>query len=247
VRSWIAAEGLGDRVAWVSVGRGEHDPVAFWLSVLDSLRGTRVGSGRVRELTAAPDLDGATVVRRLLDDVGALDERVWLLIDDPPQLRVVLLTRRDLQLGLHRLRLEGELTEIRGEDLRFTLEESRALLDAAGVRVSDGALESLVGTTEGWAAGLRLAALSLAGDPDPEHLAPRFSGRERAVADYLLARCPKTGAGALRSRLRSSGFDKPASATTFGSWAMRRGACSPQPSPRNRSSLALARTCAQAC
>ena len=207
LRSWIAAEGLGDRTAWVAVGRGERDPQAFWLSVLDSLRGTRIGSGLVRELTAAPGLDGAIVVRRLLEDLSSLDERVWLVIDDlhelraqeaigqvelllgsaPPQLRVVLLTRRDLRLGLHRLRVEGELTEIRGEDLRFSLDDSRALLEAAGVRLSDGALESLVATTEGWAAGLRLAALSLASDPDPECLAARFSGRERAVADYLLA------------------------------------------------------------
>lgn len=207
VRSWIAAEGLGERAAWVSVGREERDPQAFWMSVLDSLRGTRMGSGRVRELTAAPDLDGATIVRRLLEDVGSLDEPVWLVLDDlhdlrdeqvvsqierllgsaPPQLRLVLLTRRDLRLGLHRLRLEGELTEIRGEELRFTVSESRALLEAAGVRLSDGALESLVGTTEGWVAGLRLAALSLARDPDPERLAAGFSGRERAVADYLLA------------------------------------------------------------
>jgi len=207
LRSWIAAEGLGDRAAWVSVGRGEHDPQAFWLSVLDSLRLTGAGSGRVRELTAAPDLDGATVVRRLLEDVGSLDERLWLVIDDlqelqadeairqvevllgaaPPQLRVVLLTRRDVRLGLHRLRVEGELTEIRGEDLRFSVDDSRALLEAAGVRLSDGAVESLVGTTEGWAAGLRLAALSLARDPDPERLAESFSGRERGVAEYLLA------------------------------------------------------------
>jgi LuxR family maltose regulon positive regulatory protein len=207
MRSWVAAEGLGDHVAWVSVGRDEHDPLAFWLSVLDSLRGTRVGSKRVRELTAAPDLDGATVVRRLLEDLGSLDDRVWLVIDDlhelqadeaiqqvglllgaaPPQLRVVLSTRRDQRLGLHRLRVEGELTEIRAEDLRFTLEESRALLTAAGVRLSDGALESLVETTEGWVAGLRLAALSLARDPDPERLAASFSGRERGVAEYLLA------------------------------------------------------------
>jgi LuxR family transcriptional regulator, maltose regulon positive regulatory protein len=207
LRSWIAAEGLGDRAAWVSVERDERDPQAFWLSVLDSLRRTRIGSGRVRELTAAPDLDGATIVRRLLEDLGSLDERVWLLIDDlhelhaeeaihqvglllgtaPPQLRVVLSTRRDQRLGLHRLRLEGELTEIRGEDLRFTVGESRGLFEAAGVRLSDGALESLVGTTEGWAAGLRLAALSMARDPDPERLAERFSGRERGVAEYLLA------------------------------------------------------------
>ena len=207
VRSWIAAEGLGERAAWVSVGRGERDPQAFWLSVIESLRGTRVGSERVRELTAAPGLDGATVVGRLLEDLGSLDERLWLVIDDlhelraeeairqvelllgsaPPELRFVLVTRRDLRLGLHRLRVEGELTEIRGEDLRFTPEESRALLDAAGVRLSDGALESLVATTEGWAAGLRLAALSMARDADPERLASSFSGRERAVAEYLLA------------------------------------------------------------
>ena len=207
LRSWIAAEGLGERAAWVSVGREEHDPQAFWMSVLDALRGTRMGSERVRELTAAPDLDGATIVRRLLEDVGSLDESVWLVLDDlhdlrdeqvvrqielllgsaPPQLRLVLLTRRDLRLGLHRLRLEGELTEIRGEELRFTVSESGALLEAAGVRLSDGALESLVATTEGWVAGLRLAALSLARDPDPERLAAGFSGRERGVADYLLA------------------------------------------------------------
>jgi LuxR family maltose regulon positive regulatory protein len=207
LRSWIAAEGLGDRAAWVSVGRQERDPQAFWLSVVDSLRGTRLGSDRVRELTAAPDLDGAPVVRRLLEDVSSLDERLWLVVDDlhelqaevaihwlelllasaPPQLRVVLLTRRDLRLGLHRLRVEGELTEIRGEDLRFSLEESRALLQAAGVRLSDEALESLVARTEGWTAGLRLAAMSLARDPHPERFAASFSGREPAVADYLLA------------------------------------------------------------
>ena len=207
LRSWIAAEGLSDRTAWVSVGRQEHDPQVFWLSVLASLRQTGAGSERVRELTAAPHLDGANVVGRLLEDLSSLREPLWLVIDDlhelqadqairhmelllgtaPPELRFVLLTRHDLRLGLHRLRVEGELTEIRGEDLRFTLQESRALLEAAGVRLSDGTLESLVTTTEGWAAGLRLVALSLARHPDPERYAVSFSGRERAVADYLLA------------------------------------------------------------
>src|SRR6516162_697902 len=79
LRSWIAAEGLEDRAAWVSVRREERDAQAFWLSVLDSLRRTRVGSARVRELTAAPDLDVATVVRRLLEDLGSLDEQLWLV------------------------------------------------------------------------------------------------------------------------------------------------------------------------
>ena len=205
LRSWIAAEGLSDRAAWVSVGRQEHDGQAFWLSVLDSLRGTRIGSERVRELTAAPGLDGAIVVRRLLEDVGSLDERLWLVIDDlhelqaeeaihqlevllgsaPPQLRFVLLTRRDLRLGLHRLRVEGELTEIRGEELRFSVGESRGLLEAAGVRLPDGALESLVREPRG---GWRVCDWRrLARDPDPERFAASFSGRERAVAEYLLA------------------------------------------------------------
>src|SRR5215472_5175783 len=87
LRSWIAAEGLGERAAWVSVGREEHDAQAFWLSVLDSLRETRIGSGQVRELTAAPDLDGATIVRRLLEDLGSLDEPLWLVIDDLHELQ----------------------------------------------------------------------------------------------------------------------------------------------------------------
>ena len=99
----------------------------------------------------------------------------------------MLATRRDLRLGLHRLRLEGELTEIRGEDLRFSRDESRALFETAGIRLSDSALALLAERTEGWAAGLRLAALSLAGHADPERFAAAFAGSERTVAEYLLA------------------------------------------------------------
>ena len=207
VGSWIAQAGLADRTAWVPVARGERDGQAFWQLVLDAVRGTRAGSGLVREVTAAPDLDGSTFVGRLLEDLRSLDEPLWLVIDDlhelearnavrelealiasaPAELRFVLLTRRDLRLGLHRLRLDGALTEIRGQDLRFTREESRELLATAGVQLSDEALESLTATTEGWAAGMRLAALSLARHPDPDRLAVGFSGRERAVAEYLLA------------------------------------------------------------
>ena len=102
-------------------------------------------------------------------------------------LRLVLATRHDLRLGLHRLRLEGELTEIRAADLRFTPEEARALFEAAGVRLPESALALLHERTEGWAAGLRLAALSLTGHPDPDRFAAEFSGSERTVADYLLA------------------------------------------------------------
>ncbi len=207
LRSWITESGLAESVAWVSVPGEERDPQRLWVSVADALRDTAPGAARVRALTAAPDLDGWTVVERLLEDLASLEDRVWLVIDDlhelcsaealrqlellimraPAALRFVLITRHDLRLGLHRLRLAGELTEIRADDLRFSRTEARALLDAGGVMLSDSALSQLSDRTEGWAAGLRLAALSLAGHPDPERFAAEFGGSERTVAEYLLA------------------------------------------------------------
>src|SRR6202041_1690727 len=110
-----------------------------------------------------------------------------LVLRAPPELRFVFAARHDLRLGLHRLRLAGELTEIRAADLRFSVAEARALFGAAGVDLPAGALARLHERTEGWAAGLRLAALSLAGHGDPDRFAAEFSGSERTVADYLLA------------------------------------------------------------
>jgi LuxR family transcriptional regulator, maltose regulon positive regulatory protein len=207
LRSWIGEAGLADRAAWVPVGRDEHDPQRFWLAVLDALRQISAGSELVGPLTAAPDLDGWAIVERLLKDLAPLGDPLWLVIDDlhelgpadalrqlellvmraPEQLRFVLASRHDVRLGLHRLRLEGELTEIRANDLRFSVAEARALFQAAGVDLPGLALTMLVDRTEGWAAGLRLAALSLAGHPDPERFAAEFSGSERTVAEYLLA------------------------------------------------------------
>jgi LuxR family maltose regulon positive regulatory protein len=204
LRSWISWAGVAGSAAWVPAGRGERDPQRFWLSVLAALRQTAAGSALVRELMAAPDLDGWLIVERLLTDLAPLEDQLWLVVDDvhelgpdalrqlellilraPPELRFVLATRHDVRLGLHRLRLEGELAEIREPDLRFTVAEARELFAAAGVHLPDPA--PLVERTEGWAAGLRLAALSLAGHPDPGRLAAEFSGTERTVAEYLLA------------------------------------------------------------
>jgi LuxR family transcriptional regulator, maltose regulon positive regulatory protein len=207
LRSWIGAAGLAESTAWVSVQREERSPQRFWVSVLSALQQTAGGSTVVRPLTAAPDLDGWAVVERLLKDLESLTNGAWLVIDDahelrsaetlsqlelllmraPPELRCVLATRHDVRLGLHRLRLEGEVTDIRAANLRFTLEEARALFSAAGLELSGSALTLLHARTEGWAAGLRLAALSLAGHPDPERFAAEFSGSERTVAEYLLA------------------------------------------------------------
>jgi LuxR family transcriptional regulator, maltose regulon positive regulatory protein len=204
LRSWIGQSGLAGRAAWVPAGRGERDPQQFWLAVLTALRQTGPGSSLVRPLTAAPDLDGGATAERLLTDLARLADRVWLVVDDvhelgpevlrqlellvmraPPGLRFVLAARHDVRLGLHRLRLEGDLAEIREPDLRFTTAEAGQLFDAAGVDLPEVAL--LVQRTEGWAAGLRLAALSLAGHPDPGRRAAEFSGTERTVAEYLLA------------------------------------------------------------
>src|SRR5712691_11229294 len=229
LRSWIREPGLADRAAWVPVGRGEQDPQRFWLSVLGALRQTSAGSGLVRELTAAPDLDGSAVVERLLKDLAPLKDRLWLVLDDvhelgsaearrqlelllmrgPPELRFVLATRHDLRLGLHRLRLEGELTEIRAAHLRFSLAEARKLFAAAGVELPEAALGMLYERTEGWAAGLRLAALSLAGHPDPVRFAAEFSGSERTVAEYLLAEVLERQGGEVRRLLlRTSILDR---------------------------------------
>ena len=207
LRSWIQEAGMEPAVAWLPLGWAERDPQRFWVSVLDAVLRTEPGSALGSRATAAPDPDGWTVVEDLIGDLARLADRLWLVIDDldeldstttlpqlelllaraPQQLRITLATRRDLPLGLHRIRLEGELTELRGGDLRFSPDEARELFDAAEVSVSDHALAVLVDRTEGWAAGLRLAAISLAQHPDPERFVTEFSGSERTVSEYLLA------------------------------------------------------------
>jgi LuxR family maltose regulon positive regulatory protein len=207
LRSWIDQRGLKGRAAWVSVERNECDVQKFWTEVVDALRGAEAGSKLLRTLEPAPSLDGWAILERLLKDLTALDERLWLVVNDlhelrseealhqfellllraPEPLRFIVLTRRDLPIGLHRLRLSGELSEIREGELRFSCEEARLLFQAVGIQISQTALALLVERTEGWVAGLRLAALSMARHPDPERFAADFSGSERTVAEYLLA------------------------------------------------------------
>ena len=187
--------------------RHERDAQRFWLSVVEGLRSAVGSDGLVQKLEPTPEFDGDSLVRRLISELEALDEPVVLVIDDlhelgspdaqaqlelllahrPRLLYVVLATRHDPSLGLHRLRLAGELTELRAADLRLSAEEARQLLDASGVELSAEAAAMLLARTEGWAAGLRLATMSLAGHPDPGRFVAEFAGSERTVADYLLA------------------------------------------------------------
>jgi LuxR family maltose regulon positive regulatory protein len=117
----------------------------------------------------------------------ALAQLTRLLTNLPDGVHALLTTRHDLPLRLHQLRLAGELAEIRAADLQFTGRETRELLAGSGIALSDAGVTLLHQRTEGWAAGLRLAVLSLAGHPDPERFVADFSGTNRAVAEYLLA------------------------------------------------------------
>ena len=204
LRSWAAE--TDEAVAWVTVERGERDAQRFWLHVIDALADA-AGEDVIERVSPAPGFAGAVVVERLLHQLERIEEPLELVIDDlheldsedalawlemlitrpPAQVGILLATREEPALGLHRLRLAGELTELRGPDLRFSLDETRALFRAGGITLSDQAVASLHERTEGWAAGLRLAAISLAAHPDPERFVSEFSGSERTVAGYLLA------------------------------------------------------------
>ena len=131
--------------------------------------GRRAVGPLVRELTAAPDLDGWTIVERLIEDLAPLQERIWLVIDDldelrsdeamrqlecfvkcaSPEVQFVLSSRSDPHLGLHRLRVDGELTEIRTPDLRFTPTEAQALFESAGVRLVGRGADAVVAANRG--------------------------------------------------------------------------------------------------
>ena len=144
-----------------------------------------------RVLSELADAHGGVTL--IIDDLHELTspeapaQLTRLLTNLPPHVHAILTTRHDVRLGLHQLRLAGELAEIRAADLRFSDRETRELLDASGIALSEAGVALLHERTEGWAAGLRLAALSLAGHPDPERFVTEFSGSDRTVAEYLLA------------------------------------------------------------
>ncbi|MEV4143594.1 LuxR C-terminal-related transcriptional regulator [Amycolatopsis sp. NPDC049691] len=216
LRLWAERHGQDRRIAFVSVQPGAE---LFWFSVLGGLRSACGGEPPY----AAPDCDGREKVLAeisgvvgpfvlVVDDAHELDtaeELAALLAALPPRARVIVAARRDLPLGLHKLRLAGELAEIRPDRLRFTIEETAALVAAAGIKLPERVIAVLHARTEGWAAGLRLAVLSLAGHPDPERFVASFSGSDRTVAEYLMAELlERQPADVLRLLLRTSIVDR---------------------------------------
>jgi LuxR family maltose regulon positive regulatory protein len=207
LRAWADRPGQRHRLAVLQVQRDQRDAQQFWLALLDAVRHASATAGRAEPPAATPDFNAPAMVERVLSELADARGGITLVIDDlhelnspdafsqltgllmnlPPQVHAILTTRHDLRLGLHQLRLAGELAEIRAADLRFSERETRELLDASGIALSDAGAALLHQRTEGWAAGLRLAALSLADHPDPERFVAEFSGSDRSVAEYLIA------------------------------------------------------------
>jgi LuxR family maltose regulon positive regulatory protein len=207
LRAWAGCPGLRHRLAVVQVQRDQQDAQQFWLALVSAVRDASGTPSGAEPPAATPDFNGQAMVGRVLSKLAAARGGITLVIDDlheltspdalvqlsqlltnlPPHVHAMLATRHDVRLGLHQLRLAGELAEIRAADLRFSERETRELLDASGIALSDAGAALLHQRTEGWAAGLRLAAISLAGHPDPERFVTEFSGSERTVAEYLIA------------------------------------------------------------
>jgi len=214
--------GGGRSVAWLGLDAGDSDPARFWRYAVAALDRVRPGlAGRVgppppgssdglvtaliNELAADPGPDEVLLV---LDDYHLVDSEpvhesvAFLLENPPPGLRVVISGRADPPLPLARLRARGQLAELRAADLRFTAEEAAALLgEAAGPGLPEAAVAALVARTEGWAAGLQLAGLSLRGHADAAGFAAAFGGSHRFVLDYLADEVLDGQAGPVRAFL----------------------------------------------
>jgi DNA-binding CsgD family transcriptional regulator len=202
----------GHGVGWASLGREDNDTHVLWGTVLGALRDALT---RLPEEVSQPtDIDGLVAppepdpdfVGRVATAVAAAGGELWVMLDDvhtvrdqrclesldlllrwaPPNLHFVLGARADPALRLARLRLEGRFAEVRDEDLRFSLGETAALLTVHGVSLSPAQLSTLHRLTEGWAAGVGLAALSLSTGRDPDTFLLDFASDDGAMAGYLI-------------------------------------------------------------
>lgn len=206
--SWSSSRRPPGPVAWLSLDAGDNDAARFWAYVLAALcqSGAVPRDGALRRLAPQPR-SNESFPPLLVSGLAELSTPVVLVLDDlqditdatvlhglelllrhaPSQLRLVLATRFDPPLPMQRLRVSGRLAQVRAADLAFTVPEAADLLAESQGQpmLSEEDVALLQARTEGWAAGLRLAALSLEGQPDPHRFVTQFAGDDKSIADYL--------------------------------------------------------------
>jgi LuxR family maltose regulon positive regulatory protein len=205
VAAWATSTSYPCTLAWVSADDYDNRPRIFWSYVVAALRKSGIAAPQVVPGPCRVAVDHAFLVRlasalaaqnppvvlvlddfHLLTDPAVLDGLAYVLRNAWPGLHLMVASRADPLLPLHRYRLAGQLTEIRADDLAFSMEESGVLLVHHGVTLSVPALERITARTEGWAAGMRLAAISLQGRPDPEQFAKELETGDSALTSYLV-------------------------------------------------------------
>ncbi|MCU1356751.1 MAG: putative LuxR family transcriptional regulator [Acidimicrobiales bacterium] len=202
--SWLA--GRTEAVAWLQVEESDSDPARFWTYLVDAIgRAHPIEAGVLQPIVVGSKGDDLVVVSALVNALADVAEPLVVVIDDyhliddagvhrgmerlvdlcPGQVTVVLSTRIDPPFRLGRLRVREQLAEIRGADLRFDADEAAGLVAAAGHALDRAQLDRLCDRTEGWAAALVLAGLSLARTSDPGAFIDGFRGDDRLVVEYL--------------------------------------------------------------
>ncbi|MET7291097.1 LuxR C-terminal-related transcriptional regulator [Streptomyces griseoloalbus] len=206
VADWVARRD-GLPVAWLTTDAAGDGPGMFWAYLLRALRTVGVPLPADIGVPADANRVSPALPARLAAELSARERPVVLVLDEfdrvtapeiaeqlefvvhhaGPGLRLVLVTRTEPLLPLHRYRAAGELTEIRDADLAFTPDEAAELLELHGLRLPPAAVRALVERTRGWAAGLRLCALAAGQSPDPEAYLKEFEADRGTIADFLLA------------------------------------------------------------
>src|SRR3954468_5147215 len=207
IGAWIAA--CDRKVAWLSLDEGDSDPTRFLIYFIAALRtiAPTIGEGLLAVLQSPQPPPAESVLTALLNDITSIPDHFILVLDDyhlidaqpvdqtltflldhlPPQMHLVITTRADPQLPLARLRARDQMTELRATDLRFIPAEAAGFLKGVmGLKLSAEDITALEERTEGWIAGLQLAALSLQGQHDTTSFIQSFTGSHHFVLDYLL-------------------------------------------------------------
>src|SRR5581483_5135238 len=207
VSEWVL--GCGRPTAWLSLDEGENDPARFLTYFVAALQtiAPNIGEGVLGLLQSPQPPPTASILTALLNDITSISDHFVLVLDDyhvldakavdqaltflidhlPPHMHLVIATREDPSLPLARLRVQGQLTEVRAADLRFTYSEAAAFLNQVmGLKLSVEDITALERRTEGWIAGLQLAAISMQGLQDATSFIKSFTGSHHFVLDYLL-------------------------------------------------------------